>query len=261
MEQKSPNSSKKQARITKFFGKNDDESDEKAEDIVELKRKDKPEDDDQESVVEKKKRKKIVIEKISFEEDKVFDLGQGTIIHYYPHFVEPKTAAKLFEELLQLDNWIQGDLKMFGKPLKTPRLQSWMADESVKPGSLYQSNKQIPWSDEMKALKSRVEKISGTKYDFVLLNLYRNGQDHIGWHADRECRAPGKNVVASLSLGATRRFLLKHATDESLPQKEFSLRSGALIIMSGTCQTYWKHTVPKESKVNDPRINLTFRQV
>jgi len=100
-------------------------------------------------------------------------------------------------------------------------------------------------------------------FDYVLVNYYRDGKDYIGFHADNEASGVSpthgaKNIVASISLGQPRRFLLRHKK-KKLPQLEYSLTPGSLIVMEGETQTFWKHSVPKELRVTQSRINLTFR--
>jgi len=124
---------------------------------------------------------------------------------------------------------------------------------------LYLKTKPLPWSHEVKVLKERIESLLDVTFDYVLLNLYRDGKDHIGFHADGEAIAEGKNTIASLSVGATRRFVMRHKYISGL-QKEFMLNSGSLFVMQRKTQQFWKHALPKQAKVNSPRINLTFRK-
>ena len=145
---------------------------------------------------------------------------------------------------------------MWGKKVLTPRLQSWMADEGIH-ASLYQKQKQHPWTEPALEVKNKLEEILHFKFNYVLLNHYRNGKDHVGWHTDGEAIADSKSTVASISLGETRKFLLKHnQTGEVI---EYDLTHGSLIVMAGKTQRYWKHTIPKQLKITKPRMNLTFR--
>ena len=110
-------------------------------------------------------------------------------------------------------------------------------------------------------LKDRVEEKVNLNFNSVLANLYRNGQDYVSWHSDDE-KELGKNpTIASVSFGATRRFLLRHRSNKNLETVDLSLGHGSLLIMKGSTQHYWKHQVPKTAKVKTERINLTLRVV
>ena len=115
------------------------------------------------------------------------------------------------------------------------------------------------WNETLSEIKKKVEKISESSFNACLANLYRDGKDSNGWHADNE-KELGKNpIIASLSFGATRTFKLKHLqTNEKI---DIELTTGSLLIMGGEMQHYWKHQIPKTKKFKAPRINLTFRKL
>jgi len=116
------------------------------------------------------------------------------------------------------------------------------------------------WHPEVEYLKARLEEIAGSKFNSCLLNLYRDGTDHMSWHSDNEKLYGDDPVIGSLSFGATRRFLLRSNDDHS--QKwECSLASGDVLVMKGSTQRHWTHSIPKAMQVAQPRINLTFRQI
>lgn len=184
------------------------------------------------------------------------ELKDDSIVYWCKNFLSSDEATKLYEHLLKEMNWIQGELSMFGKKVLTPRMQSWMADEGID-ANLYQKQKQHPWTEPVLEIKKKLEEMLHCKFDYLLLNYYRNGNDYIGWHADREAIPESKSVIASMTLGETRKFVLKHnETEEKL---EYQLTHGSLIVMAGKTQKYWKHTIPKQLKVTKPRLNLTFR--
>ena len=112
-------------------------------------------------------------------------------------------------------------------------------------------------------IKRTIEQLVDCTFQFVLINYYRDGSDYIGLHSDREARPKCKNVVASVSLGGPRRFIMRHKDwkKRNIAKKEFLLQSGCLLVMKDDTQKMWKHTVPKSAKLQNPRINLTFRQV
>ena len=116
-----------------------------------------------------------------------------------------------------------------------------------------------PWTEELMLLKAKIEALTNSSYNSVLANLYRDGKDSNGWHSDDEKELGENPTIASLSLGSSRVFQLKHkATGE---RRNILLESGSLLIMSGELQKNWKHQIPKKSKIFEPRINLTFRKI
>lgn len=140
---------------------------------------------------------------------------------------------------------------------KTPRLQAWMADSGVD-ASLYTKSASTPWCESMLVLKKQLEELLDCEFNYCLLNLYRDGHDYIAFHSDNEAIGDDRNIIASISLGASRRFVLQKISDKN-NKTEFTLNSGSLIVMSGTLQRFWKHSVPKMLRVHEPRLNLTFR--
>lgn len=156
--------------------------------------------------------------------------------------------------------WQHDKLKIYGKENYLPRYSAWYGD-SDKPytysGLTLEPN---PWNEGLLHIKHKIEKLVNTKFNSVLLNWYRDGEDYMGWHTDAE-KELGKNpIIASVNFGATRRFLLRRKDDESI-KVEFPLKHGTLLIMKGELQHFWKHAVPKELKVKEHRFNLTFRVI
>ena len=141
-----------------------------------------------------------------------------------------------------------------------PRLVAWFGD----PGAAYTySGLQLvpePWSERLGSLRARTEGAAGHPFNSVLCNLYRDGNDSMGLHADAEPELGPNPVIASVSLGATRRFVLRHAKDRG-ERLDLDLAGGSLLVMSGTTQHFWRHGVPKQKKITDSRINLTFRRI
>jgi alkylated DNA repair dioxygenase AlkB len=186
--------------------------------------------------------------------------NEGSFVHNCKHFLTLSESQDLMTELMKL-NFQKGNWELYpGKVVATPRLITTMKDNIEVP---YGDRKldSTQFTQEIKDIASKIEKYlqNKVKFNFVLLNLYRNGEDHIAWHADREATEEGKNVIASLTLGETRRFLLRNNKSKEI--KEFSLHAGSLLIMEGNTQMYWQHSVPKQLKVQSPRLNLTFRVV
>ena len=148
---------------------------------------------------------------------------------------------------------------MFGKAVKIPRRQVWMGDAHCRyrySGTCFEPQ---PWQPQVKAMAQQVSAFLRRPFNCVLLNLYADGQQHMGWHADNEKELGHDPQIASLSLGATRRFELKH---RAAPwQLALDLTPGSLLLMAGGCQQHWLHRLPKQSRVSTCRLNLTFRYI
>jgi alkylated DNA repair dioxygenase AlkB len=176
-------------------------------------------------------------------------------------FFNQSESDRFFSELLNNINWQQDKIKIFGKEVDLPRLTAWYGDEGKSYTYSGITMNPEPWTPTLLTIKKRIEKIVKVNFNSVLINLYRNGQDYVSWHSDDE-KELGKNpTIASVSFGATRRFLLRHKSNKNLETVDLSLNHGSLLIMKGSTQHFWKHQVPKTSKVKTERINLTFRVI
>ena len=187
------------------------------------------------------------------------ELPDSDII-YYPEFLTMQDSTILFETLLTETPWKQDEITVYGKRHLQPRLTA-LYGEAEKNYS-YSNIKMNPiyWTPLLQKLKSQVENFCDVKFNVVLLNYYRNNNDGNGWHADNE-KELGKNpTIASLSFGSNRIFQLKHNQNKLL-KRSLILEQGSLLIMKGFTQEFWKHQIPKSSKLIGPRINLTFRRI
>jgi alkylated DNA repair dioxygenase AlkB len=182
-----------------------------------------------------------------------FNLMDGGLLRYDPQFLTPAVANEYFAKLRDECAWEQKP-GIFGH--MQPRLIASFGDEGVVYRYSGRDNVALPWTATLLEIKARIEAMQG-EYNYCLLNLYRNGQDSMGMHADDEPEMG--NVIGSLSLGATRTFRIKH--NKSKETRRFQVGNGALIIMAGTMQQFWKHDVPKTREIVGERINLTFRQI
>jgi len=186
-----------------------------------------------------------------------YNLKDDGLVEFNNKFLSEQFSRDLFKSLTTLP-FKQSEMVMYDKLVKTPRLQAWMGDSGIN-ASLYTKENPNPWSNEMLILKNKLEELTNFKFDYVLINYYRDGNDYIAYHSDREAIGEGKNIICSISLGATRKFVLKH-NDKNIAKQEFMLENGSLIIMKGNnTQKFWKHTITKTTKISQPRINLTFR--
>ena len=188
-----------------------------------------------------------------------FDLKEADII-YYPNFYDFLEANTIFEQLLNEIPWQQDDIKVYGKVYAQPRLTALFGNDG-KPYSYSNIKMQPhPWNLILQKMKFQIENVIAENFTTVLLNLYRNGKDSNGWHADNEKELGINPVIASLSFGEERYFHLQHNTDKELKLK-ILLEHGSLLIMKGTTQHFWKHQIPKTAKPIGNRINLTFRKI
>lgn len=148
---------------------------------------------------------------------------------------------------------------MFGKEHDIPRLQQWYGD----PGQVYVWSgiemQPLPWLPEILEVRDAVQRATKRKFNSVLLNLYRDGNDTVGWHADDEPGLGLSPFIASLSVGAEREFVLRRNEDKTV-KISVPLSHGSLLVMAGETQGNWQHAVPRRKRVTEPRINLTFRE-
>jgi len=189
-----------------------------------------------------------------------FILEDGEV-WYMPNFMPLSVANNYFKKLLETINWKQEQIKMYGKVHDVPRKTAWYGYEGFSykySGILCDPD---PWTEELLEIKKVIEHFIPTEnFNSVLLNHYRDGNDKVGWHADDEAGLGINPTIASVSLGATRRFDLKHKT-KSNQKLQLELPTGSLVIMIGALQHHWLHQIPVQKKIYQPRINLTFRTI
>lgn len=182
-----------------------------------------------------------------------FELLDGGVLLYQEEFLQKQQADRYLKELLEHCQWEQ-------KPGIFGHLQPRLIASYGDPGVYYRysnvTNTALPWLDILLEIKKRIESVLG-RYNFCLLNRYRNGADSMGWHADDEPEMG--EIIGSLSLGGTRSFRIRHnRTRETM---SFPVGHGTLIIMAGTMQQHYQHEVPKTKKLVAERVNLTFREI
>lgn len=186
-----------------------------------------------------------------------FNLPDGTLT-YHPSFLSQEEANQLYTTLYNNIPWQEDKITVFGKTYDQPRLTSLHATKNTPYSysniTLYPN----PMNEALTKLRAKIQSVNQHDFNAVLLNLYRNGKDSNGWHADNEKELGENPVIASISLGQERFFHLKHRTlkEERL---KINLKHGSLLIMGGKMQHHWLHQIPKTSKPINKRINLTFR--
>ena len=181
-------------------------------------------------------------------------------IKYYPDFIRAKEADKLFKLLINQTPWRNDPITLFGKTYPQPRMTSLhghTTDAYGYSGIVMQPN---PMSKPLLDIEKKLKAFTDETFTTVLLNLYRDGQDSNGWHADNEKELGQNPIIASVSLGSDRFFHLKHRNKKELRFK-ILLKSGSLFFMEGETQTHWLHQIAKTAQPVGTRINLTFRKI
>jgi Alkylated DNA repair protein len=177
---------------------------------------------------------------------------------FYPRLFQQPENDQLFSELFHQIQWKQEPIKIFGKSVLQPRLTAYYGTQAYTYSGV--TMQPLPWNAPLLQIKQKIEPLVNTKFNGVLLNLYRDGQDYIGWHSDDEHDLAEGSIIASLSLGETRRFIFRRRDDHQIKVK-LNLSDGDFLIMGGDTQKFWQHHVPKTAKSTEPRINLTFRVI
>lgn len=179
-------------------------------------------------------------------------------LEYLPGFLDAGAAARAFAAVRDAVPWEQHHVRLFGRDVPAPRLSCWIGD----PGTAYTYSRvrfePRPWPAPVARLRDAIAARQGCLANSVLANLYRDGRDAMGWHADAEPELGPAPVIASLSLGAPRRFTLRHRTRGL--RHALVLEPGSLLVMRGATQAHWQHALPR-AKAAGPRINLTFRHI
>lgn len=181
------------------------------------------------------------------------------IVAYYGKILAPDTAHGHFNALHNTIAWEQDQIMMFGKLITTKRKVGWYGDTDFKYTYSSTTKRALPWTPELLDLKYLIEAITEEHFNSCLLNLYHNGDEGMGWHSDNERELKPNGAIASISLGAERKFVFKHRiTKETV---SILLHDGSLLMMKGVTQTHWLHRLPPTKRILEPRINLTFRWI
>ncbi len=181
------------------------------------------------------------------------------IADYYGQALAPAEADHYLDRLLRHIEWRNDEAVIFGRHILTKRKVAWYGDSDYNYAYSNIVRQALPWTEDLLALKSLTERLTGAQYNSCLLNLYHDGDEGMAWHSDDEKELAKDGAIASLSFGAERRFLFRHRGTKE--QIELSLAAGSLLVMRGTTQTHWLHSLPKMKKVRTPRVNLTFRLI
>ena len=186
-------------------------------------------------------------------------LPMDGVVNHHGRVIGEADAARFFDELMKGIEWRHDEAVIFGRHIVTARKVAWYGDGQLLYRYSGTTKRALPWTNPLLWLKGVVERESGAAFNSCLLNLYHHGGEGMAWHSDDEKMLVRHGVIASLSLGAARKFAFKHkATKQAV---SLILESGSMIVMKGATQENWLHSLPKSKKVTEPRINLTFRQI
>lgn len=179
---------------------------------------------------------------------------------YWPQWLSGTEQSRLwcaFEKLA----WEQSIIKIMGRQIPVPRLNTWYGDCGAGYGYSGIRLTVNPWTTELLEVRDRVQEHTDQLFNSVLANWYRHGQEGVDWHADDEPELGKNPIIATVSLGGPRKFVLKHRTNKTIEPIEFRLAPGSLLLMQGSTQAHWMHKIPKTRRSVEPRISLTYRKV
>ncbi|MCS6776392.1 MAG: alpha-ketoglutarate-dependent dioxygenase AlkB [Chthonomonadaceae bacterium] len=182
------------------------------------------------------------------------------MVRVYPDFCTAAERARWFDALLQEIAWRDDPIRLFGREIPQPRRFAWYGEEGVRYTYSGLTLYALPWTPVLVEIKHAVESVTACEFNSVLINLYRDGRDSMSWHADDEPELGPCPTIASVSLGGTRRFALRHRLNRQL-RTHVDLTDGCLLVMSGSTQHFWHHQIAKTARPVAPRINLTFRYI
>lgn len=181
------------------------------------------------------------------------------VVHYYGKVITHEDANSYFNTMMHSIEWKNDEAIIFGKHILTKRKAAWYGDSAYTYTYSKVTKQALPWTTELFFLKQLAQQLTGATYNSCLLNLYHNGDEAMAWHSDDEKTLVQDGAIASISLGAERKFAFKHKrTDETI---SMLLEHGSLLVMKGATQTNWLHRLSKSKLVKGARINLTFRTI
>ena len=178
---------------------------------------------------------------------------------YFGPLYGTEEADRLFDKLMEEIDWQHDRVRLYGREIVTKREVAWHGNAPYQYTYSHNTKTALPWTPSLEKIKAVVEAKSGDSYNCCLLNLYHSGEEGMAWHADDEKELLPDGAIASVSLGAPRRFIFRNKIDKQ--KTEILLEHGSLLLMRGSTQSYWEHSLPIMKRVKDARINLTFRTI
>ena len=182
-------------------------------------------------------------------------------LFFFEQAFTPTEANLYYAKLLEETVWRLDSIKAYGKKIALPRLQAWYGQKGADLCYSGITLTPLPVTKTLSKISERVFDLSGLRFNGVLVTLYRDGRDSVGWHSDNEAQFGPDPVIASISFGASRDFMLKHLTNRTVKEICCTLTDGSLLVMGSGVQKHWKHRLPRRLRVTEGRINLTLRNV
>ncbi|MBT0812567.1 alpha-ketoglutarate-dependent dioxygenase AlkB [Litoribacter ruber] len=179
---------------------------------------------------------------------------------YYPSIFTPEESKRYFSLLREHVKWEHRAIQLFGKKVMQPRLTALYGNSDVPYKYSGLELQPLPMTKELFEIQERIGSQVQSSFTHVLLNYYRDGNDSMGWHRDNEKSLGVDPAIASVSFGAARKFLLRRYENKQ-EKVQVLLEDGSLVLMKGSTQTYWEHSLPKSTRIAEGRINLTFRSL
>lgn len=186
-------------------------------------------------------------------------LTQDGEVYYYGVILSTQEANQYFDSLMETIQWQHDEVIVMGKKIITKRKVAWYGDKEYSYTYSNTTKTALPWTTELLRLKHLAEQTTDETFNSCLLNLYHDGSEGMGWHSDAEKDLKKDGAIASISLGAQRKFDFKHRKSKKVISH--ILEHGSLLVMKSTTQTHWQHRLPPTKTVEHPRINLTFRSI
>ena len=186
-------------------------------------------------------------------------LPQDGTVNYYGKILDENQAEFFYQKLMETIAWRNDEAMIFGKRIITKRKVAWYGDESFEYTYSSFTKSALPWTKELLALKKLTEEKTGESFNSCLLNLYHDGNEGMAYHSDGEKDLKKNGAIASVSLGAERKFSFKHKSTKE--RVDVFLETGSLLVMKDETQNFWLHRLPPTKKIFTPRINLTFRNI
>ena len=186
-------------------------------------------------------------------------LPKDGTVNYFGKIFSGTEADQYLNSLLSNIEWKNDEAFILGKLIITKRKVAWYGDTGFEYSYSNRTKKALPWTQELLALKSKIETETGENFNSCLLNIYHTGEEGMAWHSDGEKDLKKDGAIGSLSFGAERKFSFKHKTTKETVS--VMLEHGSLLVMKGSTQTHWLHRLPPTTKTLKPRVNLTFRSI
>ena len=190
-------------------------------------------------------------------------LPLGGVVNYFGKILPQNEIEDYFDKLLKTLEWSNDEAIIFGKHIITARKVAWYGDKTYFYKYSGISKTAFLWTSELFSLKNIIENLTGNTFNSCLCNLYHNGNEGMAWHSDDDKYLQKNSPIASLSFGAERKFSFKHkkTKENNIKNVDILLENGSLLLMKDDTQTNWLHSLPKTTKIQTPRINLTFRTI